>query len=127
MGLLTNASWNLVYMPSRNCSMDLNLWHFKNCTMDLSLCMDWKIGFYRRYIGYQATSKWNSTPTIEEEEYRRYIGLEPINQQKNLVWSDVRSNEESLSKYRRYIDNISGKYRRFFWKFFFKYLSFFIF
>ena len=79
-------------------------------------------------------------------KYRQYIYLEAKNRWKNRVSSDARSNKGSLSKYQRYIRYISkyieyindllGKYQRFFWKlfffkkniylFFFKFNSFFI-
>ena len=45
--------------------------------------------------------------SAKNRQNRRYIGLESINRRKNRACSDARSNEGSLSKYQRYIDDIS--------------------
>ena len=82
--------------------------------------MDWKICFYRQYfvdisdigrprkdIEHRLSNGRNiGKISGKSPKYRRYIGLEPINRQKNQAWSDVWSSGGSLLKYRRYIGDI---------------------
>ena len=82
------------------------------------LSMDWKIGFYRWYftnisdIGqpWKDIKQHYRTRGISKKSPKYVdisVNLKSINQRKNRVWSDARSNRGSLSKYWRYIDDIS--------------------